>query len=366
MSTETGDRTELLGIQYLRAIGALAVIYYHTGVNTSIFYWPQSVSREFVGGAVDIFFVISGFIIVFVTYGKDITPRQFLPRRLIRMIPIYWTLNVAIIIGGSLAPALMYNNGIRWDHIGLSFLFIPHWNPFDGTTQPFYKLGWTLNYEIYFYLLSAASLLIRPMWKRMLALVLFGAFHATLFVFYAPTSPLLLVWSNPLMLEFIMGSLIGWAAASGALSKYATPAAGVGMILAGLAPMLMITAWKQDIWRPLLWGVPAALIVAGILVLESFNRLPNVRWLHYLGQASFSIYLVHTIGLSFFRVGARIAHLPYEDHLIGPFLVLLAFFATMGLGVMTYEFVELPLVAFLRSRLLDEARIQEAVKPSPA
>src|SRR5882672_247790 len=128
-------------VQALRALAALCVVVYHV---------------DFVGrGAfgVDIFFVISGFIICHVT-AKD--HDGFLRKRLIRIVPLYWAGTLCLYCLGLVAPRLLQSEPTLSGLVN-SLLFIPYAKE-GGRVYPILFLGWTLNYEMFFYALFACAL----------------------------------------------------------------------------------------------------------------------------------------------------------------------------------------------------------------
>ncbi|MEY2952412.1 MAG: hypothetical protein RLZZ401_499, partial [Pseudomonadota bacterium] len=98
------DRT-IWTIQYLRGVAALLVVWHHAGgqVPGISQFLPE---RGFGVSGVDLFFVISGFIMVLTTEGKSVTPWQFLQRRLVRVVPLYWPLTITVAVLATLKPEL--------------------------------------------------------------------------------------------------------------------------------------------------------------------------------------------------------------------------------------------------------------------
>ena len=262
---------DLVSIQYLRGIAAVVVVYFHTGVNSANFSWPAALPRVFGEAGVDMFFVISGFVMVLVTSRRDMAPLDFLRRRVIRVVPLYWTVNAAIALAGSLYPAAMLENKIIWPHIAQSLLFIPHINPITGTTQPFFKLGWTLNYEMYFYAVFAVLLLVRPLALRLGLLALGGAACAMFFLAAQPRDPLLFVYTNPVMLEFVMGAGVAYAFVGGFVARL-NANLGWPLVLAGSALIMFNPIEFNLVERFLFWGAPSALIAVGLLRAEAAGR----------------------------------------------------------------------------------------------
>jgi peptidoglycan/LPS O-acetylase OafA/YrhL len=345
---------EIPSIQYLRGIAAVAVVYFHTGVNSANLAWPSYMPRDFGKAGVDIFFVISGFIMMFVTSTRETSPRDFLLRRIIRIVPLYWFFTLLVILDGLIYPAAMLNNAIVWPHIFLSLLFIPHINPITGSTEPFFKLGWTLIYEMYFYAVFALLLLVRPISRRMILMVLWAAGAALVFALTKPLQAIPLVYTNPIILEFVLGALIGFAYLNGYLRRF-SPTFGWLLVLLSAA-VIIFTPFPDDsefmyrsIMRPVIYGIPAAMIVFGLLSVDSSGKLQRLPWLMLIGDASYSIYLSHTTTLTMFRVISRVLHVPVQIPIIGAALVGAALICAILLGIVVFRYVELPLMSWLKT-----------------
>lgn len=305
----TAPRT-LLSIQYFRAFAALAVVASHTG-------WMRSDIGQ-VG--VDLFFVISGFIMMHVSQ-REASPLVFLRARTLRIVPLYWliTLLMGWIRGDSVA------------HVGMSLAFWPHIGP-EGLISPVIIAGWTLCYEIFFYLIFAAALML-PVNCRLLPLTtVFVALCLAGFILH-PAQAAMASFTSPLLLEFVIGTWLWRVWQHGWLAR---GYAGVALLALGsftLAAQVMIPA--PVAWRFLLWGVPALLVVAGGLGIEAKGQLPTLPWLQTLGESSYSLYLSHAATLS----------LVYPA--IQPFPVILAIpLATLMcviVGLLIYWFVERPI-----------------------
>ncbi|MEY9103377.1 peptidoglycan/LPS O-acetylase OafA/YrhL [Sinorhizobium fredii] len=143
-------------IQYLRAAAALAVVVFHAAEKTG---------HDFAVGAagVDVFFVISGFIMWVISDRRPLTPAKFIWDRIRRIVPIYW-FATAVMIAGALA-GLFPNLALTLDHVLASLFFIPFRSPSSGEIWPLLVQGWTLNFEMLFYAVFAASLLLPRHWR---------------------------------------------------------------------------------------------------------------------------------------------------------------------------------------------------------
>ena len=144
-------------IQYLRALAALGVVIFHASPAEHPF---------MVGNAgVDIFFVISGFIMWSITEERPASPAAFLKDRLIRIAPLYWLLTTLLVVGALVVPKLFPNLRIDLPYVAGSFLFVPMRPPGSTGADPIWPVlvqGWTLNYEMFFYVLFSLCLFLRP------------------------------------------------------------------------------------------------------------------------------------------------------------------------------------------------------------
>src|ERR1700722_8663891 len=199
------DRSvELFSIQYLRAAAAIAVLIFHAA---------QRGGTSFGAGAAggDVFFVISGFIMWVISARA--TPASFLTRRAARIIPLYWLVTLVIAAAAITMPSAFPNLQPTLDHVVKSMLFYPHADP-SGIVAPLIVPGWTLDYEVFFYLVFAMSLLVAA---RSRALVLTAALGLLVLAgqLIRPANPALATYTHPLLLEFLSGVLLGKAWAEG-------------------------------------------------------------------------------------------------------------------------------------------------------
>jgi peptidoglycan/LPS O-acetylase OafA/YrhL len=289
----------LPAIQILRALAALAIALLHAlndAGSLSARIGGAFAARDFLplAAGVDLFFVISGFVMVYASrddFGKGSAVLPFLRRRAARIIPIYWAATViylAISLGG-LGPV---NRPLPdgWE-IAASFLFIP-WLAGPGPlVQPVYGLGWTLNYEMFFYLLFA---LVLPLRRDVAVPLLVGVLMALVLAGqFVPFEQVQLhFWTRSIILEFGFGLIIGRMALSGV-----RPTRGLAALLAAAAlALLWLAAARPALFpdRALMYGLPAALLVIAALAFDEL-RLDNplVRLGLRLGDASYAIYLLH-------------------------------------------------------------------------
>ena len=157
---------ELLAIQYLRGIAALMVVVVHIPVQLSRMGfngdWP-----EFLNIGVDIFFVISGFIMWTTTFDGRVGVAQFLSRRLVRIAPLYWALTSITVLVMLAAPTLVQSGKLDLQHVITSYLFVASQHPVTQLMEPILVPGWTLNYEMFFYVVFALCLPLRAGFRAM-------------------------------------------------------------------------------------------------------------------------------------------------------------------------------------------------------
>lgn len=319
----------LRSIQYLRAAAAMGVVAFHACQ------WGGGAFN--VGRAgVDVFFVISGVIMWRITAARETTPAMFLWRRISRVVPLYWLITLVTAATVALWPALLPNVYPRWGHLLLSLAFIPHLDP-RGLPFPLLPPGWTLEYEAVFYVVFAAALT-AP--RRRQAAIVCAALFAIVAAGVILDDPVYILGANPLMWEFAAGIAVANLAEEGALpgrrGGWLLMAAG----LAGLTIPAMFGAFSE-LGRPFIWGVPAALIVAGALAVERDGGAPRGPAVSRLGDASYALYLVHL------PVQAIVAHTLGAAN--AWLFVPVALAASIGAGLACHRWIETPLIRLVRS-----------------
>lgn len=264
-----------VGLQYLRAYAALLVVFFHASVNSK--------SGIIIGeSGVDVFFVLSGFLMWRVT-NAETTSFAFMRNRIRRIVPVYWIATLAVFACAELGitSRVMPDLG----HLLTSLFFLPFKGP--GGVYPMLIVGWTLNYEMFFYVVFA-GLLVLPRRYIPVALTVTFAGLACLRPF-AGGSLFAQFYTNPIILEFVAGV---WLAV--ALEK--TPGRQMGIVL--LLFGILGTLAGGDMPRIIGYGVPAVLCVWGMLAIERDGDVPSIAPLRLAGDASYSIYLWHLFGIS--------------------------------------------------------------------
>ena len=345
---------EINSIQVLRGIAALLVVIFHGQLLMDAYVqryglapaWlnTQEALRSLGQCGVDIFFVISGFIMAYITRGKAEQPgyaREFLRRRLIRIVPLYWFYTSVMAALLLLWPHLFSRATFDASALLLSYLFIPY-TPAGANIAPVLTVGWTLSYEMYFYLLVALGLF----FSRRQFLIGLGCFFSVCVLLHSRVSgPVPMLLTNPLLLEFFAGYALGVAYTRGirlpTWLALACMVCGVLLFYAG-------NAGVTEASRAWVLGPPALLLVAGSVFWEKNTGVLFPRWAIALGDSSYSLYLSHFlllpgIGKVFAALGL-VRAVPPDALILG-----MALCCCLG-GYASYRLLELPVLHFLSKK----------------
>lgn len=308
------------------------------------------------GAGVDLFFVLSGFIIVHASgrlFGRAGARGDFVRRRLVRIVPLYWlvtTLFLALLAAAAWKGGDRFPGGVA---ILASYAFIPADTYGDGRLFPVFDLGWTLNYEMLFYALFA---LVVPLPRRralaMAGLLLVAAVAIGGIV---PVSPAAWFWTRPIILDFGLGVAVG---ACVARAIVLAPPVRIALAVVGAAVLLAdplhafdgpVGVTVANDWpRVLAAGLPIAAVLAAA-VLGPEPPMPRVLLpVAVIGDASYSLYLVHPVALI---AAEKLAQkLPLVRAAAGWQLVLAMVLAALAIAIAVHRGVERPMTAALGRR----------------
>lgn len=333
-------------LQMLRAIAATLVVFSHLKGIERIYGDPSAQLLSWYQGecGVDIFFVISGFIMIYITSNKPSTldtGREFLIKRLIRIVPPYWFYTTGMVVLLLALPQAFNDMQFNPVQVIKSYLFIPQ------KELPVLQLGWSLEYEIYFYGLITVFLLL-PRRMMLPGLSLFLGLSIWMGIFFKPEAKPLLVITNLALLEFLLGVYIGYF-----FTKKHYLSAGMAWAAMGVGTGLMGYSFYNHIGehRLFFWGIPSFLIVLGALNLEyrgtSFKGI-----LSNLGDSSYSLYLSHIFVV--FLVGKIWAWLGFSNSgYVGNLtLIGVGYGACLLVGIISFKLVEQSSLTYLSGKLL--------------
>ena len=336
-------------VQVLRAVAALFVVGFHSTVLWRDKFAPAAAPWLNGNAGVDIFFVISGFIMIVSSRRLASQAdgwRRFMKLRLIRIVPLYWLATVLKLVAVIAVPAMALHTSLTpWNSIA-SFLFIP---ARDGTghIRPVFDAGWTLSFEMLFYMVFATAMFFRLAPLRLVAPVMLAL--ALLALARPAGAAAFTSLASPLVLEFVFGAVLAQAYISGALDRLAAP----WMILPAIFGLLCVTFVPADgIWlRVGLWGGAATLLLLGCVLAERWLDPVLPRFFEWIGEASYSLYLVHGFVLPVIGIVIEIviARTPLHGAAAEALLVTLCMAASTAAALVVYECVEAPVTAWLRA-----------------
>jgi len=344
MTNNSQENQSIIGIQYLRGIAALMVVFFHArsyfGVVPD---WTRIGSR-----GVDIFFVISGFIMVYATrkisFNESLykTCANFLGKRFIRVVPLYW---LALLV-------TVYPYFINWyqtqtvsaDLITIfqDFAFIPHLSIDEdekGEIFPALIQGWTLNYEVFFYLLFGLSILARQYRIALVAivfslLVLIGKlnhFHNIGVLFY----------TNSILLEFVYGILLYEIFIKTRHIQFSR----LIIYAIGIAGILLLASGSTTNNKVVMGAASAFIVWFFIQVFQNIHLRP----LKLLGDASYSIYLFHLLSFKFAREVISLTPLEPKGYVNIITIIGIHILISIISGIAIYFLIEKPLLRYLRT-----------------
>lgn len=346
MNPAIGIRSDnkVVSIQYLRGIAACLVLFAHASEQ-----FPLDGIRllhDVAWNGVDLFFVISGFVMTYTVAARPYRREEFFLRRLARIAPLYWLVTFAVALLAWLAPNLLKTTQFSWPSLIASLLFVPWFDP-SGVISPMLHLGWTLNYEMLFYAVFALVLYLPPLNRTLVLAMVFYAlitlvnaipFHFAPWMFYG----------HGVTLEFVAGCLIGTAYVRGWVTRMSMNAALVALLLGLFATFYFAYVHGEDEGRLFWKGLPAALLVLSVLALEQRRPLHSAV-LHKIGDASYSIYLTHLFLVMAVRKLWLVAQLPTTGWMTNVY-VAIAVVGGILMGMVVYEKVETRLVEVAKFR----------------
>jgi len=362
---ETPVRRRIGEIQWLRAVAALMVMVAHLQVEIALNHFgvaPNAVPTSpfpFTAG-VDIFFVISGFVMAHASgglYGRTGAWRSFLVRRLARVVPLYWLVTLLLLALMASLQTPPWLALTPWQLVS-SFLFLPALDS-NGLPFPIFTLGWTLNYEMLFYVVFALFV----GWPRRIALNAVCAAIVALVIagrVWPIDNVAVRFWTDGVVLEFVGGILLQRAVARGLVLPGVVR---VGLVVAAVA-MLAAFADFDFTLRWLEWGIPALLIVTAATTARHEGRLSAGRLAEFVGDISYGLYLMHLFAIRFMIKLIEIAggSGPLVWYVLFPAGVLVG---TIVASTLLHYGFERPVLGALRSRFDRRITVGPGEAPAP-
>jgi len=334
----------------LRGFAAVLILFTHLELVL-----PRIGLREFGGGGVDVFFAISGFIMVYTTTNRPVTAVSFMSDRIARIVPLYWLITLAVFTLALLRPSLLQTTTADWGELVQSLLFIP-FKKTNDIMAPILFVGWTLNYEMFFYALFALGLCLPGRCTGPIAVV--GCLLLLVGSGPLQQTDVGRFYSNPTMIDFAFGIVLGlvYHRLPGirlSLRIITTVGITIAAVLIVVLPLEFPTAPSLATQ-----GVPAALVVGGGLVLEKSGWAVRSRLCLLLGAVSYSMYLTHVFVT---ETAQKVAAVIQPDALTTGLFIILTLVAVLMVAVLVHYSFEKPLSNMFR-RLLRTRRLNPAME----
>lgn len=312
----------LSNIQILRAFAAINVVIFHV-IGASLHYKIPATSLLFMKdwgqNGVDIFFVISGFIMVYIQEKKNRNPLSFFKDRVQRIVPIYWLLTFIFCCIYFLLPKVFMGTEISLIEILTSLFFISNW---FGYSYPVLMVGWTLELEMIFYLIFAFCLFFK---NKILSYFLMSFLIIILSIFTR---------LNLIMMEFLLGMICRYFYLNYKISF------GFYFFIIGSLSLLLSIFVEYDVDRFFVWGIPSFFVVLGLLGMVQYKN----KFLEYLGNASYSIYLVQILAIPlFYKISVKYLYFANSN-----FIALTAIIFTILVSCLFYSLIEKNIIKYVR------------------
>lgn len=334
----------IYNLQVLRALAAFAVVFVHM----DLFAIQLGIEKrwlEFGNAGVDVFFVLSGFLMVHTSVARPPGAIYFFANRILRIAPLYWAITIVVFTIAYLDIGLLGATRANWMELVKSILFIPFYKS-NGLIMPVLFVGWTINYEMFFYIIFAFFIGVtqsRVVVTAVLAtsliicIVLAGAW-------FRPEALELRFLSKPIILEFAFGMVL--ALALGRDRALGRRQAWWFLLFSSI--LLLGGATYLPGWpRWIVSGIPAAFLLCCAVSLERHGIYSKKSWLLLLGDSSYALYLTHPFALQ--GLGKL---LPQGSPLLLVWAVLLCAIALAFLmAILIYKFLERPMTHWLRQKL---------------
>jgi exopolysaccharide production protein ExoZ len=330
----------LIYLQYLRGLAALAVVYFHISLHYNELGLNGLQLPVFGKEGVDIFFVLSGFIICYIAQIRPKAPRAFMWDRIVRVVPLYWFYGALMTTMLILLPETVKSGQFDLAHIISSFLFIPYSHPiFSEQYWPVVIPGWTLNYEMYFYFIFFCSLYLSKGLRLTFIVITIGSLVALQLFFTMPYP--LDFWGHPIVLEFLFGMLLAKIVIKYGLAINIK----LSLLFSVLISLFMYVFLFSH--NSLLISFSAALLVFWVIVINLKTKPFNAPVLKLMGDASYSLYLSHIFVIAVVSVVCK--KLPFEHAVNGFVFIILSLILSIIIGVFSYKFIEKPIIRLLKS-----------------
>ncbi|WKK66838.1 acyltransferase family protein [Lutimonas zeaxanthinifaciens] len=327
-------------IVYLRAIASILVLISHSAHKASQYSTNPMYWYKVKGIGVDLFFIVSGFILCYITYDKVKNPFHFLRARILRIMPLYWVLTIFALVIYFILPDKVNSSGGE-TNIYASFFILPTKDNLLITN------GWTLRYTVLFYVIYSIGLFFSIKNRNLIiALILIILFSSGLFL--NPKNIYLNYITSGYLFEFFLGILIFY------IHKNIKMGQTYGLILIFLSGAIVVFLKQMEIssgYRIIDNGITSFFFFLGMLAVEPFFQKHKnsqiSKLMTEIGNSSYSLYLFHPFILVLTSLILQKFHLTN----FGYFFILNLMLSSIIGGYICYFFIEKPLIKFTKAKL---------------
>jgi peptidoglycan/LPS O-acetylase OafA/YrhL len=285
----------IINIQFLRAVASLLIVCSHIILFGNDKYSLNLPNLNFIAGyftiGIDIFFIISGFIMVYITYNKDISPLLFLKKRFVRIFPPLWMVCIILLPVFFLKPEWINSSDNIPTSLLHSFFLIPH----EGT--PLIKVAWTLEFEMFFYIIFAITLKLSST-RQIVSITLFFLFSIICGLLFPVliNSAIIKLCTSPYLLEFICGMLLGYY-----FKKIKAPSLLITLIttVTTIISFVYLMMFQYGEINRVLHFLPFAFNICFLFILlEQQKIVMPLKISIFGGKISYNMYLLHILILT--------------------------------------------------------------------
>lgn len=340
-----GRNGRLDGLQVARGVAAVSVVLTHAVAHP--FAGAPDIAHLLGRYGVTLFFLISGYIMVLTTGAQTFDPIAFMRRRILRVVPIYYLANAVLLAAVIVVPSAFKSTVFKPEYFLKSLAFVPTRWLFDADyIFPFFRLGWTLNYEMFFYVCFAACAALSLKGRIITITAVFVALVALgATLVDVDGSAAAVFYTRVDVLAFVIGM---WMAAFARrdvapLPSWVNHALGLLSMVALVGIAVFYSRIRADLWTQLVLDAVCFIHLRLIILRYDAHGATASRFALLIGDASYSIYLFHM-----FAVGIIVA---VANRLGGIWLFVampVAMVAGVSAGVVVYKLVEVPLTRGLR------------------
>ena len=335
----------LNSINLLRTLSCFAILIFH--IREFVHAHSDTVHLAFSAApGFHLFLAISGFILVYITQPHD-TPMNFMLKRTVRIVPLYWTATTLALGMALLKPWLFQDADTSLSSIISGYLFLPHYD-LGADIQPILFVGWTLGYIMLFYLLFSLTLFVPEQYQIPSAILMTLGVIAGAHLL--PNGAYREFYGDPILVEFAMGCIIGLILRQSHVQDFVRRTPMWPFVLIGLAGFALAMKLDWEGWGKIAtYAPPSALLVFACAGQDLFRQPLKNKMVSVGGQISYGIFLIHPLLISV--VGVAAFNITGNDWVATALMFVVIIPLTTVLAYLSFRYFETPSNTWLRRTL---------------